>query len=218
MAISTAMSRRRKSMTSAKAPAGKSEQEERQADADLNQGYGDRIGAETCDEPAGRGVEHGSADVRHDARGPNDRERNIAERAPSRGRGLRRGREESWFALKPASMALRRPRRLAAGRTRGISNNIANKFRRSHSITIRQGGARHFSPKRPLHRWAGRIRQSRETAIRRGARWQLRTRLTSIFYAADRTATFEEAPGVTRRGETTAKFFRARSIAAFDNR
>ena len=53
---------------------GQGEQEQGQADGDLDQGHGHRIGVEVGDQPAGRCVEHGGADVRHDACGPYERE------------------------------------------------------------------------------------------------------------------------------------------------
>ena len=62
---------------------GKGEQEQRQADGDLHKGHCDRIGVEAGDQPAGRGVEHRGPDVRDEARGPYDGERQMAERSPS---------------------------------------------------------------------------------------------------------------------------------------
>jgi hypothetical protein len=67
---------------------GQREKEQRQADGDLHEGHSDRIGVEAGDQPARRRVEHRGPDVRDEARGPYNREGQMAERSQRDGAGV----------------------------------------------------------------------------------------------------------------------------------
>lgn len=72
IAVSTAMSNRLESRTSASAPCRQSEKEQREADGNLYERDHHWTRVDACYQPARRGVEHSGADIGHQTHSPYD--------------------------------------------------------------------------------------------------------------------------------------------------